>query len=134
MIKQSRYKGTMSFDALFSIVPIILIFVFLMDVMSFVGKTTEEASRSQDVFDRLVSIADYSVKTGIVKKDGKVSYPNWIEENMAPASYVENLRTKAGLSELYISLDEPDGYDICIYRIVVVGEQKKIARLFVCGG
>jgi hypothetical protein len=134
MTGQSRFKGTMSFDALFSIIPLLLMFVFLLDMMSFIGHDTEQRSHGQDVFDRLVSIADYTVKTGAAKKDDKISYPNWIEEQELTSSYTENLRVRAGLSSLYISLEESGDYQTCIYRLVVTGEQKTIRRLFVCGG
>jgi len=137
MTGQSRFKGTLkgtvSFDALFSIIPLLLMFVFLLDMMSFIGHDAEQRSHSQDVFDRLVSIADYTVKTGAVKKDEKISHPNWIEEQKLTSSYTEDLRTRAGLSSLYISLQEPGDYNTCIYRLVVTGEEKAIRRLFVCG-
>ncbi len=131
---QNRSKGVISFDALLSMIPIILIFVFMMNAMFFIGRTTEERSQRQDILDKLVSIADYTVKSGAVVKDGSVRCPNWIEEGKLTASYVDDLRERAGLSELYISLEGPEEHQTCIYRIVVTGGQKEISRLFVCGG
>ena len=131
---KSLSKGMMSFDALFSLLPLILMSVFVMDMMLSIGHSIEERSQEEEVFDKLVSIADYTVKAGAVMKDGSVRYPNWIDEERLTASYIEDLRERMGLSELYISTDGPDGYQTCIYRIIVTGGEKRISRLFVCGG
>ena len=61
--------------------------------------------------------------------------PNWLGGGAFDADYVEDLRSKEGLGELYISFQEPPGpYPVCIYRIVALGAGKDIGKLYVCGG
>ena len=133
MKKGNRCKGMMSFDALFSMLPIVLISIFVIQTISVVGNKVDSQMEQQDLFDKLVSIADYSVKTGLVKATDSIRYPNWIADEIDQI-YIERLRMKTGLQRLSISLDEPgENYRICIYRLVVSGEEKQISRLFVCG-
>jgi len=133
MMMQSHYKGTISFDAVFSIIPILMIFVLLFQTIQFAGQSKEEASREQDLFDKLVLVADYTVKSGAVVRDGNIRYPNWIEEGKLTSSYSEDLRIRYHLNKLFISLDVPEDSSMCIYRIVVCEDSKKISKLFVCG-
>ena len=99
----------------------------------------------QQVFDKLVSIADR-----VVKQDGVMTecvgtsfiacenarYPNWIDRAKINDALASDLKAKAGLNKLSISFDDlkPDAGPICIYRIVVVDTDKKITKLYVCGG
>ncbi|MBU0526902.1 hypothetical protein KKE92_00320 [Candidatus Micrarchaeota archaeon] len=133
MKSQSHYRGAISFDTLFSIIPILMIFVLLFQSIQFIGLSTEESSRDQDLFDKLVLAADYTVKSGAAVRDGNIRYPNWIEEGKISSSYSEGLRMRYGLNELFISLDTPEESSMCIYRMVVYGNSKKISKLFVCG-
>jgi hypothetical protein len=97
----------------------------------------EAAGRFHDrqVFDKLVSIADFTVKSGAIVRNGSVRYPNWLSEGNLTDDYSEGLRQEAGLSSLSISLGAPDDKGgVCIYRVVAVGDSKAIQRLFVCGG
>ena len=131
----SRFRqGFLSFDALFSIIPILLMLFFVMNLSSFLVRDVAEYAHKQQVFDKLVSIADYTVKSGAVVSGDHIKYPNWLDRRNFDVSYVENLRTRAELSALYISLEEPrTEFDFCIYRVVVIGTSKEIAKLFVCG-
>lgn len=131
MTRQNQYKGIFSLDAMMSIIPLIMIFVFLMQSMSLVAHSEQERSLGQDVFDRLVSVADYTVKSGLAKHEGNVRYPNWLEDKI-DQNYVENTRKKAGFSELEISFIEPEK-GTCIYRLVVTGPQKKLSKIYFCG-
>ena len=131
MSAPSRYKGVFTIDALMSIIPTLLIFVFLMNSMSLVADSEKRSSGQHDAFDRLVSVADYSVKSGLARHEGDVRYPNWIDGKIE-AAYVEDLREKAGFSELEISFSEPE-MDTCIFRLVVVGEKKEMRKLYFCG-
>ena len=125
---QSQFKGIISFDALFSLIPLLLMFLFLMQMMQ--AMSEDIMGEERDTFDKLVSIADYTVKVGAARKEGGLRYPNWID---GIPDYTD-LQERSNLSRLYISLSEPeDDYSICIYRLVVVGDQKKIKRVFVCG-
>jgi len=140
-------KGFMSLDALFSIVPIALMVFLAMDMRSMLSQEATERSQQQVVFDKLVPIADYTVKSGAVMRNGSARYPNWIDEGVLGDGYVEDLRGRAGLGALSISLERAgpgsesesgSGYardgSVCIYRIVVIGQEKGLGRLFVCGG
>jgi hypothetical protein len=131
----NQYNGFISFDALLSIVPIVLMTLFLLNLSALITKSASEKIHRQQTFDKLVSIADYTVKIGAVKRVDDMRYPNWIEAKAITGTYVEDLRNRADLPELYISTKEPDGdFQICIYRLAVVDDDKKISRLFVCGG
>ncbi len=133
MKSQSHYRGAISFDTLFSVIPILMIFVLLFQFVQYVGQSIDESSQDQDLFDKLVLVADYTVKSGAVVRDGNIRYPNWIEEDKVSSSYSEALRMRYSLNELFISLDEPYESSMCIYRVVVSGNSKKISKLFVCG-
>lgn len=128
MIPASRYKGIVSFDAMFSILPMIMMFSFLIQILYFTGET----NLHQEKFDKLVSAADYTVKIGAVQGTEKIRYPNWIEKEKVTESYVADLRKRMKLDNLYIGFTPADDL-ACIYRLIVVGEEKKISKLFVCG-
>ena len=132
--KQSRHKGFASLDALASLIPILLMLLILWQVcFSFVegSRTTMER---QQMFNKLVSIADYTVKSGAVMRAGSLRYPNWLDEGLLSGDYSESLKEEAGLEELYIGMEEPPDRSMCIYRLVVGGPDKTIKKLFVCGG
>jgi hypothetical protein len=131
MTEASRYRGIFTLDAMMSIIPTMLIFVFLMQSMSLAAHSEEERSRNQDIFERLVSVADYTVKSGLAKHEGDIRHPNWLDSEIS-ADYVENIRQKAGFSELEISFAEPEG-KTCIYRLVVRGPEKKLSKIYFCG-
>jgi len=98
---QNRYKGFASFDAILSIIPIVLMLVFLLDVSVFTVKNAGERMHRQQVFDKLVSVADYTVKIGTVKRENGIRYPNWLETKKITNNYVEDLRVRTGLPDLY---------------------------------
>lgn len=128
-------RGVLSLDALFSMVPVLAMLLLVMEIEAASVKQSEEASHRQQVFDRLVSAADYTVKSGAAVRDGGTRYPNWIDERNITATYTNSLRERIGLGSLYVGLGWPgEDYSMCIYRLVVVGEGKAIRRLFVCGG
>jgi hypothetical protein len=134
MTRASRHKGFFTIDALFSIIPIILLSLILMQVSSELSGKAREKFRDQEVFDKLVSVADHTVKIGAAVGKDKIRHPNWIVPEKLGDGYSESMRARAGLSALHVSLEEPDGdYSICIYRLVVVGAEKSISKLFVCG-
>jgi hypothetical protein len=135
MMRQSRSKGFVTFDALFSIIPILLLISITMQASADLSKRAQYHSHRQQVFDKLVSVADYTVKIGAARHYGNLRYPNWIDESRISEGYEKDMLEKAGLSALYIGIDEPeDDYAVCLYRIVVVGPEKEIRKLFVCGG
>jgi hypothetical protein len=121
----------LSIDAMMSIIPLVLIFIFLMQSMSIAAWSEEERSATQDLFDRLVSVADYTVKSGAARHEGGIRYPNWVTH--VDNEYKEELRKAAGLSRLEISFSEPEGYGLCIYRLVVTSSDRRISNMYFCG-
>ncbi len=138
-------KAMLSFDGMFSIIPMLFILTITLSAANFLTKSSLERMDRQQVFDKLVSIADR-----VVKQDGVMTecigtgfsgcenarYPNWIDRSKINNALASDLKTKAGLNSLSISLDVPgpDEYPICIYRIVVVDSNREITKLYVCGG
>lgn len=112
----------------------LLMLAFIMNASFRISTESAERIHRQQVFNKLVSVSDYSVKSGLAKTDGGVRYPNWIELSRLTHAYTENLRLGSGLSRLYISTDEPDNqYAMCLYRLAVTGDDMRHVRLFVCG-
>lgn len=134
-IPQSRSRGFLSFDAVFSLLPVALMVLFVMALSAAVAGSAAAGMQRQEVFDKVVSAADYTVKTGYarVEADG-LKRPNWMRDGGIDEAYVEQLRARTGLGALEMGYGEPDGaHDACIYRLVVVGDRKEIRRLFACG-
>jgi hypothetical protein len=127
-------RGFASMDALFSILPLMLMLLFTADAASSLAKEAAGRNHREEVFDRLLAVADFTVKSGAAIHDKGIRHPNWINGSALSGEYSEGLRKSSGLSMLSISLSRPEGgHDACIYRFVVVGEGKAIGRLFVCG-
>jgi hypothetical protein len=134
MTGTSRYRGFSSFDALFSMVPVLLMMLMLMEISSSLTRAATAQAGRQREFDSLVTIADHTVRSGAAVRSGGLRHPNWIDAGLIDGDYVESLRERAGFDSLYISTSAPAGAPgQCIYRIVVIGPEKKIGRLFVCG-
>jgi len=135
MTVRNRYRGFASLDALASLVPILLMLSLLYQASSAMAEDSRDRMSRQQTYDKLVSIADHTVKSGAVVREGDIRHPNWIDESLLGDGYAASLRDQASLADLYIGMDEPEAeYDFCIYRLVVAGEEKAIRRLFVCGG
>ena len=131
----SRFRGFISIDLMLSIVPIMLMLLFYVQYSVYYSARTMEAMERQSTFNKLVAIADYVVKTKartVADETGnpKAVYPNWLTDDSMNFD-VEKIRESAGLERLSIGFSEGEG--ICVYRIVVYGEDKRIRRLFVCG-
>ena len=145
---------------MFSLIPIALMALFVMSISASLLRDAAERMEKQQTFDKLVSVADYVVKSGAARSDGgsasdsasglvpsfvssSVHYPNWIDESKLDSLDVEKLRTDAGLASLFVSSQRPESIQktssgaaasVCIYRLVVFGDDKRIGRIFVCGG
>jgi hypothetical protein len=140
MRPQSRYRGFASFDALFSLVPMTMMLLFLLNFDACLTKQAGERMERQQTFDRLASVADYTVKSGAVMRNGSVRHPNWIDGAKISEEYIEDLRARSGLWELRVSVGDgwanggpDDAMEFCICRLALVGGDKRIARIFVCG-
>jgi hypothetical protein len=131
----SRSKpGFAGFDAMLSLVPLAMMLSWVMQVAELETSMSLERMESQQLLDKLVSIADYAVKSGaVVRRDG-LRYPNWIDESLLTPSFSDGLRAQAGLGSLYVGPGEPgESYRMCIYRLAAYGEDLRPGRLFVCG-
>lgn len=130
--------GFVSLDALFSIIPLIMMVSLVLGFTSTLVMESAIVMHRQQVFDKLVSIADYSVEYGLAEADpgdpdGK-KIPNLLDRSLLTDAYMDDLKGRSGLGALHISLDNPsDDADNCIYRLVVEGDERAIKRLFVCG-
>jgi hypothetical protein len=151
MITKTK-NGFLSLDALISMVPIVMITAFVLIISAAIARESEHMVERQQLFDKLVSIADHSVNEGLAMKstntgDGAEGpfIHNYINESAITDVYTEGIARASGLSELGIRLDRPDNpnpygpvapvmeADICIYRLVVFGKNREISRLIVCG-
>lgn len=132
-MNQSK-KGFISFDGLFSILPALLILIFTMNIANHLTMNAQEHIHLQQLFDKLVSIADYTVKQGAVITDDSAGlrYPNLIDESKITDNYAETLREETNLNSLQITLDDPGAGSVCIYRIVL-DQRDQIRQLHVCG-
>ncbi|MEM4336019.1 MAG: hypothetical protein QXY61_03370 [Candidatus Anstonellales archaeon] len=131
----SRCRGFISIDLMLSIVPIVLMLLFYVQYSVYYTHRTVEVMERQSTFNKLVTIADYVVKMRAKTVSDEVGnpqavYPNWLDEDSLGFD-VKKMQEDAGLDKLSIGFSKGDG--ICIYRIVVYGEDKEIRRLFVCG-
>lgn len=115
-----------------------LMLMLLSTAVSSLMHDADEAARRQAVFGKTASVADYTVKIGAARHEGDVRYPNWLDTDRLNPEYSESMRVRAGLSRIYVGLEEPDGGDgefgACLYRLVVIGDDKAIRKLHVCGG
>ena len=137
-MRKNRFKGLASYDGMFSIIPILLLTVFLLNTMHYVLYDSVQKVNSQEKFNMLVVIADYVVKNadGGAYSDNEKVYPNLMEPSQING-LEERLRERAGMEELFIGLESgssiPSDEKMCIYRIVVNRGTGEIDRLFVCG-
>ena len=130
--------GFVSLDALFSMIPLIMMVSLVLGFTSTIMKESAVSMHRQQVFDKVVSIADYSAGYGLAEADpddpeGK-KVQNLIDRSLITQAYIDDLMERSGLGKLHISLDgSSDDMDVCIYRLVVEGNGRAIKRLFVCG-
>ncbi len=136
----NRRKGFVSYDGLFSLLPVLMLTVFVLGTMQYLLSDSVDKMDSQEKYNLLVSVADYIVKDGGAYKEGEKVYPNWISETELGAvrSQLSEIRSMLGLPGLDFGLEDAEGYDgesgkTCVYRLVVSGQEKELDRLFVCG-
>lgn len=138
MTKNGRYKGIISFDGMFSIIPILLLVVFVLNAMSYLMYDSIEKVTAQEKFNMLVMIADYAVKNpdGAAYVDGDRVYPNLIDPSRIPG-LESDIASDLHMPGLEIMLESgstpPSTEKTCIYRLVVNKDDGEIDRLFVCG-
>ncbi len=130
-------KAFISFDALFSILPILLILVYTMEYADSLNKKYVEHLAANRLHNKLVAIADLTVTKLAARKEvasghyGSTAYPNWISENELASLNREELQKTMNLKELTIGWQRTEKN--CIYRLVVFEDELEIRQLFVCG-
>lgn len=140
MVKQS--KGFVSFDLLFAALPVLIMVSYLFTVISLTTESANSYAESTELSQKLSAIADYLVKRGAVERElqgtkflGTASYrPNVIDETeLDNFQYykADELGAAVGISNLDASFEKTDG--VCVYRLVVVGEEMELKKLYVCG-
>ncbi|MGV8085310.1 MAG: hypothetical protein ACP5N9_03615 [Candidatus Bilamarchaeum sp.] len=122
-------KGIMAIDALVSFIPIVLMLSFTLNLVYSFSAINSENFHNQQVFDKLVSISDYSMKVGLVEGNTH----NLLDLSKATSEYILDLEKRASLSRLSISTEEKEGYLFCISRLGVRGPSKDVVRIYFCG-
>lgn len=121
---------------MFSLIPILLLTVFLLNTMRYILYDSVEKTGAQEKFNMLTVIADYVVKDAGAYGEGDAVYPNLIEPAQLNGLGAQ-LGPPAGMENIFIGLESegrpPADAGTCIYRIVVNRVTREIDRLFVCG-
>jgi len=134
---KNSHNGFISFDALFSILPIIFMVSFIIQTMALAVSDASYTMEKRENFNFLVATADYLVKMGASKTDSTGNIiPNWIDSGFS--SIQLDIYEGTGKDVTIAVSDEPPVDDTdCIYRLVVVGGSKpedgEIKKLYVCG-
>ncbi len=124
-----RKRGLFLIEMLFTIIPILLmLLIFFYDLRIF--EINRENVNNLLLQKKLFLISEYIVKTKAVRKNGFI-HINWIDEDSLNNLNLIMLKQHLGLNKLYVGFSRK--YDVCIYRLVVYGNDKKIKKLFVCG-
>lgn len=137
----NSHKAFISFDALFSILPVVFMVSFIIQSMAVAVSDAAYSMEKREEFNLLVATADYVVKAGAAKQGSTAEYiiPNWIDDSLLDSIENEISDPHNIGREIVITTDE---YGIpedatCIYRLVVVGGSKpedgEIKKLYVCG-
>lgn len=130
-MKKNQYKGFFAIENLVVLLVMLLLLLYTLHTIRQVIEGNSEYYNQQTRLDKLVSIADFIVKKGGAEEGANAIYPNWINEQKLSELQTEELAERIGLEKLYVGWEADDG--TCLYRLVVVGEEKEIRRLFICG-
>lgn len=137
----NSHKAFISFDALFSILPVVFMVSFIIQSMAIAVSDASYSMEKRAEFNFFVATADYTVKAGAAKQGSTGEYiiPNWIDESLLDS--IENeISDPHNLGREIVITTE--GYSIpedvtCIYRLVIAGGSKpedgEIKKLYVCG-
>ncbi|MFA5077319.1 MAG: hypothetical protein WC488_02740 [Candidatus Micrarchaeia archaeon] len=131
----NRCKAFLSFDFLFSLIPILLIVSYTLYYASFLQSRAEENLEHQALFNKLVSASDYVVKIGAAKTEGNFFPEKKVYPNLIPSEDFSKLQgdleKRLHFNSLYVSFEEGKG--TCIYRLVVYEPTNEIRKLYFCG-
>ena len=144
----NQYKrGFASFDALLSILVVVIIIVQTISIQSTLLRFSSDALEDQILFDKLTVISEYAVQNLVAKKDisivpgddeNNIIYPNLVtgaelqKFNKNDPTKTNQLAKEVGLNKLSIDLVQKD-YRFCITRLVLYEDTNEIKQLFVCG-
>ena len=131
IMKKSRYKAFIALESLVVMLILLVLMFYVIHTIKTIVENNSSYAKKQQRFDKLVSIADNMVKSGLAKESSDARYPNWVDENKFASLDAEVYRKQFSLSKLSIAFQQGEG--VCIYRLVVFGEQKEIKKLFICG-
>ena len=123
----TKSLGILSFDGLFSFIPLILMVSFSLNLVAFISTPSAENFHRQQVFDKLTSIADYSLKIGLVSEQ------NYLDLSKPTSEYSKRMVQLSKLSNLSISTSPVSGNMFCIYRLGVFGASKAVDKIYFCG-
>lgn len=134
----NQSKAFISFDFIFSLIPVLLIVSYSLSFALFLEERTESKIQSQILFNKLVSASNYVVRVAAAKEEGlsfpeKKIYPNLIPSNRF--SELENSLSSRLRFRLRMGFEE-DGFakkGTCIYRLVVYEPTMEIRKLYFCG-
>ncbi|MFH1221570.1 MAG: hypothetical protein V1492_00620 [Candidatus Micrarchaeota archaeon] len=134
-MKRNSHKAFISYDALFSILPVVFLVAFILQVMAFVAADANQVMDKRATFDFLVVTADYAVKSGAAETDAAGNtIPNWLSQQKL--QQLQNELNENVARNISLSLGSPGPGSVCIYRLVAVGSSPrsgKIDKLYVCG-
>ncbi|MCK4319854.1 hypothetical protein KAW38_04770 [Candidatus Micrarchaeota archaeon] len=131
-MKAKHTKAFVSFDALFSIIPLLLMLYHILYLSTIIPSTSEARLESIHLMNKLYSVADYTVNYGAVKKESSLTgtslyYPNLIES--LNELDTDKIKEQMNLKSLSISFEQGEGN--CIYRLVL--HEEEIKKLYICG-
>jgi len=137
-MSKGRYKGLVSYDGMFSLIPILLLTVFLLNSMQYMLYNSIEKVKEQEKFNMLVVIADYVVKNAGAYTESDGIYPNLMDQSKLSSNILgQQLGGEYKMTDLFIGLESessiPNDERTCIYRIVAKHPNREVDKLFVCG-
>jgi hypothetical protein len=127
-------KGLLSFDALFSILPLLLMIFYILNVVAFVVKNASDSAQQQILFDKVVSVADYAVKHSLAKKSESARWPNLVRSVELNENELNELKSSLDFKKLSVGEEPTTG--TCVYRLILLESSlgvKQIKKVYVCG-
>lgn len=137
LCKKRSTKAFLSYDALFSILPLVFMIAFILQVMAITITDSNQAMERREASNFLTATADYVVKVSpAVKADAAGNFmPNWIDESILQ-KLGQNISKSSGRDVLLTTDANKLPAGNCIYRLVVVGgsrpENGEIKKLYAC--
>ena len=134
---RNSHKGFVSYDALFSILPVVFTVSFIIQMMAVTVSDASYAMEERANFNFLVATADYLVKVGGAKEvPPEAIAPNWIDSGKfedVRDGLLANYTQLSSIELVELDSDQIPDNGTCIYRLVVVDDTKEIQKLYVCG-